>query len=119
MDSVTDRQVYRRSMAWPVFDFIDSELPQEIVTLTSVSTRDGFEATAVRSWVSDIDGTGLEADQTDPVLILSLPRRPGMGLARFHLLAVAELHRRRGFDYEVADLFLQDIPEQDRDGHGV
>ncbi|NKX55297.1 hypothetical protein [Arthrobacter mobilis] len=106
----------RRTTAWPVFGFIDPELPQEIVTLTSVCTRDGFEATAVRSWVSDIDGTGLEADQTDPVPILSLPRRPGMGLARFHMLAVAELNRRRGVDYEVADLFLQDFPEQNLPG---
>ncbi|MFD1212591.1 hypothetical protein ACFQ36_11140 [Arthrobacter sp. GCM10027362] len=47
--------------------------------------------------------------------ILSLPRRPGLGIARFHLLAVAEPNRRRGFDYEVADLFLQDITGHDRD----
>ncbi|MFD1212590.1 hypothetical protein ACFQ36_11135 [Arthrobacter sp. GCM10027362] len=61
-DSETDTIADRRTTAWPVFDFIDPELPQEIVTLTPVRTRDGFEATAARSWVSDIDGTGLEAD---------------------------------------------------------
>lgn len=81
--------------------------PAEVVVLQSVSSAGRFEATAVRSWVSALDGTGLEADITDPVTILT---GTGGDLAEFHSLALAELHRRRSFDLEVADLFAGQLP---------
>lgn len=81
--------------------------PCEVVVLQSVSAGGRFEATAVRSWVSALDGSGLEADTTDPVLILT---GTGDDLAGFHDRALAELTRRRKFDFEVADLFAGQIP---------
>lgn len=81
--------------------------PCEVVVLQSVSAGGGFSSTAVRSWVSALDGTGLEADTTDPVAILT---GAGDDLASFHDLALAELYRRRRFDFEVADLFAVQIP---------
>jgi hypothetical protein len=83
--------------------------PQEIVTLCSVAAAGRFESTAVRSWVADLDGTGLEADVLDPVLILS-ERDDGTGLGPFHRRALDELAARRTVDYEVADLFANEQP---------
>lgn len=81
--------------------------PCEVVVLQSVRSSGGLEASAVRSWVSALDGTGLEADTTDPVTILT---GTGDDLDTFHDRALAELHRRREFDVEVADLFAGQLP---------
>lgn len=82
--------------------------PQEIVTLKSVLAGGMLEATAVRSWVTDLDGTGLESDLVDPVLILTAQADGFAGLDAFHDRAIAELSIRRDTDYEVADLFARD-----------
>lgn len=74
--------------------------PCEAVVLTSRQIPGGaFEASAVRTWITDLNGTGFEADGTDPA-----------GLDAFHADALAELHRRRRFDFEVADLFALSVP---------
>lgn len=80
--------------------------PCDAVILTSLPAGPGpgtFEATAVRSWITDAEGTGLEADSTDPVTVLAGPAPAG--LDAFHAVALAELRRRRAFDFEIADLF--------------
>lgn len=86
--------------------------PQEIVTLRSSAAADLFESTAVRSWVTGLAGTGLEADVADPVLILT---EPEIGdLPALHQRALDELAARKSVDCEVADLFaadLQSFPE--------
>ncbi|WP_417219600.1 hypothetical protein [Arthrobacter sp.] len=79
---------------------------QEVVVLTSIETASRFEAEAVRTWVSDLEGTGLEADITDPVEILSEVATGN--LAGFHSRATAEVMHRMESDYEVADLFCSD-----------
>lgn len=84
----------------------DTEGPREIVILCSVEAGGTFRATAVRIWVTDPDGIGLEADLTDPVDILASPAGP---LDAFHVRALAELEARRRIDYEVADLFAPAI----------
>lgn len=85
------------------------EGPCEAVVLTSRHVHGGtFEAFAVRSWITDLGGTGLEADSTDPVTVLSGPAPAG--LDSFHAIALAELHRRRSFDFEIADLFVPGLP---------
>lgn len=90
---------------WPVDKTRSPDVPQEIVTLLSAPDATGFTATAYRTWVTNVDGTGLEEDQMDPVLIL---RGPGSDLESFHAQAVRELEFRRIVDYEVADLFISD-----------
>jgi hypothetical protein len=83
--------------------------PCEAVVLTSRPVFGGtFEASAVRAWITDLDGTGLEADGTDPVTVLAGPAPAG--LDAFHAVALAELHRRRSFDFEIADLFVPGLP---------
>lgn len=83
--------------------------PCEAVVLTSHGLPDGtFEATAVRTWITDLDGSGLEADDTDPVTVLTAPA--AAGLESFHSAALDELHRRRVFDFEIADLFVPGLP---------
>jgi hypothetical protein len=84
----------------------DADGPQEVVTLRSAATAGRFEATAVRTWVTDLAGTGLEADLMDPVLILAYAANGD--LASFHRHALDELAARRAEDYEVADLFVPD-----------
>ncbi|ALE93764.1 hypothetical protein AOC05_17885 [Arthrobacter alpinus] len=79
---------------------------QEIVVLTSWRIGVRFKATVVRTWVSDLDGTGLEADITDPVEVLS--ETINGELAGFHARAITEVLRRLGSDYQVADLFCDD-----------
>jgi hypothetical protein len=102
-------RLQRLTAVWQLSHVLDDSLPHEIVTLTSsIDPRTGnFTATATRTWVSDLDGSGLEADQMDPVLILERP--PGNStLEEFHSRALAELEVRRHVDYEVADLFVCD-----------
>lgn len=70
----------------------------------SVGVR--FEARVVRTWVSDLDGTGLEADITASVEVFS--ETVSGDLAGFHERATAEVLRRLETDYEVADLFCDD-----------
>lgn len=86
---------------------------QEVVVLSSVrAERFGkLVAVASRMWVTDLDGTGLEHDLMDPVVVLQ-EAAPGAGdddLRAFHLRAVLELQARRGVDYEVADLFKPEV----------
>lgn len=90
---------------WPVDKNLTPDVPQEIITLLSAPDATGFTATAYRTWVHDVDGTGLEEDQMDPVLIL---RGPAPDLETFHAQAVRELEFRRIVDYEVADMFISD-----------
>lgn len=90
---------------WPVDKNLSPDVPQEIVTLLSVPDATGYVATVYRTWVTDVDGSGLEEDQMDPVLIL---RGPDQDLETFHGRAVAELEFRRIVDYEVADMFISD-----------
>lgn len=90
---------------WPVDKNLTPDVPQEIITLLSAPDATGFTATAYRTWVTNVDGTGLEADQMDPVLIL---RGPDSCLEEFHARAVQELEFRRIVDYEVADMFVSD-----------
>lgn len=61
------------------FRLATTDGPQEIVTLRSAAAGGRLESTAVRSWVTDLEGTGLEADLADPVLILTEPDK-GQGL---------------------------------------
>ncbi|GAA4033228.1 hypothetical protein GCM10023063_15870 [Arthrobacter methylotrophus] len=82
----------------------EADGPQDIVTLRSTAAGGRFESTAVRTWVTDLAGSGLEADITDPVLILA--EREAGNLAAFHRRAIDELASRRSVDYEVADLFV-------------
>ncbi|MDQ6752884.1 MAG: hypothetical protein M3017_05625, partial [Actinomycetota bacterium] len=84
---------------------------QEIVTLWSVHHPGTslFEAFASRSHITSPDGTGLEAETMDPVLILtgvcnSVP------IAFFHEQALKYLEERKATDYRVADLFA---PQKD------
>jgi hypothetical protein len=81
--------------------------PQEIVTLRSTAAAGRFESTAVRSWVTDLAGTGLEADVVDPVLILAEPDNGD--LQAFHRRALDELAARKSVDFEVADLFASGL----------
>jgi hypothetical protein len=102
-------KLYRLTAAWQLSRALDNSLPQEIVTLTSsIDPRTGnFTAMATRTWVSDLAGSGLEADQMDPVLILERSSELGT-LEQFHATALIELEARRRMDYEVADLFVCD-----------
>ena len=102
-------KLQRLTAVWQLSHVLDSSLPPEIVTLTSsLDPRSGhYTAMATRTWVSDEDGTGLEADQMDPVLILELPPER-CSLEDFHANALIELDVRRRIDYEVADLFVCD-----------
>jgi hypothetical protein len=102
-------KLQRLTAVWQLSHVLDDSLPHEIVTLTSsTDPRTGnFTAMATRTWVSDLAGSGLEADQMDPVLILE--RSPEWGtLEQFHTDALIELEVRRRIDYEVADLFVCD-----------
>ena len=90
---------------WPVDKDLTPDVPQEIVTLVSAADATGFVATAYRTWVTDVDGSGLETDQMDPVLIL---RSHAPDLERFHAQAIQELEFRRIVDFEVADMFISD-----------
>ena len=69
-----------------------------------------LESTAVRRFVSALDGSGLEADLVDPVTVLSTPAdTPDTpSIEEFHARALRELEVRRGVDYEIADLFALD-----------
>jgi hypothetical protein len=99
----------RATAVWKLSHVLDESMPQEIVTLTSWldHTTGLYTASAVRTWVTDVNGDGLEADLMDPVTILEAgPER--LSLMAFHNLAVNELERRRLTDYEVADLFVCD-----------
>lgn len=102
-------KLQRLTAVWQLSHVLDESLPHETVTLTScVDPRTGnFTAMATRTWVFDLAGSGLEADQMDPVLILE--RSPKLGtLDQFHTTALIELEARRRIDYEVADLFVCD-----------
>jgi hypothetical protein len=102
-------KLQRLTAVWQLSHVLDGSLPHEIVTLTSsLDPRSGnFTAVASRTWVSDADGSGLEADQMDPVLILERPTDV-CTLEEFHRAALTELEVRRRIDYEVADLFVCD-----------
>lgn len=80
---------------------------QEVVVLTSMRANALFKSELVRTWVSDLDGTGLETDITDPVEVLS-ESAAGSDLTGFHARAITEVLRRMGSDYEVANLFCDD-----------
>lgn len=102
-------QLQRLTAVWQLSHVLDGSLPHEIVTLTSsVDPRSGqFTAMATRTWVSDLEGTGLEVDLMDPVLILEQSPEK-CTLEEFHRSAMVELEARRRIDYEVADLFVCD-----------
>jgi hypothetical protein len=102
-------KLQRLNAVWQLSHVLDDSLPHEIVTLTSsLDSRSGtFTSVATRTWVSDADGTGLEADLMDPVLILEQSSQMG-SLEEFHATALIELEARRQIDYEVADLFVCD-----------
>lgn len=99
----------RATAVWTLNHVLDESLPQEIVTLTSwLDHATGlYIASAVRTWVTDLNGDGLEADLMDPVTILKAGPE-GPTLMAFHNLAVTELECRRLTDYEVAGLFVCD-----------
>lgn len=101
-------KLQRLTAVWQLCHVLDDALPHEIVTLTSsIDPRTGhFTATATRTWVTDADGTGLEADLMDPVTILEADE--AASLHSFHDAALRELEARRLIDYEVADLFVCD-----------
>jgi hypothetical protein len=88
---------------------------REVVVLSSVRVeRDGlFVAVAVasRMWVTDLEGTGLEHELMDPVVVLREAARDAGDeeLQAFHMRAAAELRARRGVDFEVADLFAPEV----------
>lgn len=102
-------KLQRLTAVWQLSHVLDGSLPREIVTPTSsagLQTRN-FTAMAAKTWVADLAGSGLEADQMDPVLILE--RSPELGnLEQFHTDALIELEVRRRIDYEVVDLFVCD-----------
>ncbi len=67
MDASYGQVKLQRLMAvWKLSHVLDG--PHEIVTLTaSLAPRSGqFTAMAPRTWVSDVDGTGVEVDQMEP-----------------------------------------------------
>lgn len=98
---------------YPVTACASRDVPQEVVVLSSMRVdREGrLVAVASRMWVSDLAGTGLERELMDPVVILREPDRGdgAAGLRAFHLRAVVELSVRRGVDFEVADLFAEEL----------
>lgn len=76
------------------------------MVLTSWRADVRYEAEVLRTWVSDLDGTGLEGDVTDSV---EVPCEAMTGeLTDFHARAIAEVLRRLESDFEVADLFCYD-----------
>lgn len=85
----------------------------EVVVLTSLRmAREGvLVAVASRMWVTDLEGTGLERELMDPVVVLREVAADAGNerLRAFHLRAVAELQARRGVDFEVADLFAEGL----------
>lgn len=97
-----------RASIWQVTEGITRSCPQEIVTLISVPCAGGYTATAYRTWVHDLNGTGLENDQMDPVVIHETGSRPGLDLDAFHTEALSVMDVRRITDYDVADLFVSD-----------
>lgn len=96
----------RLCTVWPLDPAAPPDTAQEVVHLITCRRLGAWVSTATRSWVSDLAGTGLEADLMDPVEILA-GTRPAT-VEGFHATALAVLAERRSIDYEVADLFAID-----------
>lgn len=96
----------RMETVWQLDPGRPPDTPQEVVVLTSVKTASRFAAEVVRAWVSDLEGTGLEGDITDPVEVLT--EMAAGNLTGFHARATTEMLRRLESDHEVADLFCSD-----------
>ncbi|WP_104086733.1 hypothetical protein [Arthrobacter sp. GMC3] len=103
---VPDASMERLKAVWPLGPRRAPSSCQEIVLLTSLRVAARFEAAVVRTWVSDLEGSGLEADIAGSVEVLS--EMVSGELDGFHSRAIAEVLRRLGSGYEVGDLFCDD-----------
>lgn len=90
---------------------VASRVSGVLVVVTVASTFREDEST-IESWAARMevyeDGTGLEFEIDDPVLIDVVPGLTVKDLARVHRQSLGLLNRRRRYDYEVADLFIAD-----------
>ncbi|MCC9069315.1 hypothetical protein [Arthrobacter cryoconiti] len=87
--------------------------PSGLLVIVSVASTFLAVNATIESWASRMevydDGTGLEFESKDPVVLDVLTGATVHDLPNAHRMAMRILNRRRGYDYEIADLFIADL----------
>lgn len=93
-------------------DLAVASRPSGVRVVVTVASTFLVGTSTIESWAARMevydDGTGIEFEIDDPVLIDVFPGVTVKDLAGAHRQALRLLDRRRGYDYEVADLFIAD-----------